>query len=98
MRYAKRVDANQSEIIKAFESLHCQVVVIGEPVDLIVYMPFKGVWQNIFVEVKDGNKVKSARKLTGQQVEFFNSWRGPKIVITSVDDVIAAITSPTEKP
>lgn len=91
MRHAKRIDANQAEIIKAFESLKCQVVVIGEPVDLIVYMPLNGVWQNVFVEIKDGSKPKSAQKLTRQQIEFFDNWRGPKIVVRSVDDVIAAL-------
>lgn len=91
MRYAKRIDANQTEIIKAFESLYCQVVVTGEPVDLIVYMPLDGVWQNVFVEIKDGRKPKSAQKLTRQQIEFFDSWRGAKLVIRSVDDVIASV-------
>ncbi len=89
--YAKRIDANQQEIIRAFEALKCQVVVIGQPVDLIVYMPFNGVWQNVFVEIKDGSKPKSAQKLTRQQIEFFDSWRGAKIVARSVDDVIAAL-------
>ncbi len=89
--YAKRIDANQQEIIKSFESLKCQVFVIGQPVDLIVYMPFNGVWQNVFVEIKDGCKPKSAQKLTRQQIEFFDNWRGAKIVVRSVDDVIASL-------
>jgi predicted Holliday junction resolvase-like endonuclease len=91
MRYAKRIDANQAEIIKAFEALHCQVCIIGQPVDLIVYMRLNGVWQNVLVEIKDGSKPKSAQKLTRQQIEFFDSWRGAKLVIRSVDDVIASL-------
>ena len=89
MRYAKRIDANQAEIIKAFAGLHCQVCIIGQPVDLIVYMPLNGVWQNVLVDIKDGSKPKSAQKLTRQQIEFFDSWRGAKVIIRSIDDVLS---------
>jgi len=93
MRYNKRIDANQAEIIKVFEALHCQVCIIGQPVDLIVYMPLNGIWQNVLAEIKDGSKPKSAQKLTRQQIEFFDSWRGAKLVIRSVDDVVCAVNS-----
>jgi hypothetical protein len=95
MRYAKRVDANQSEIIAAFERLGCSVIVIGEPVDLVVYMPWNGVRQNVFVEIKDGSKPPSAQKHTQQQVKFFAEWPGPKVTVRSVDDVLSLLSRTT---
>jgi len=86
MRYAKRIDSNQTEIIAAFERLGCQVLVVGEPVDLAIVMP--GSSRNVFVEVKDGSKPPSARKHTPQQVKFFADWRGDKATVSSLEDVI----------
>ena len=54
--------------------------------------------ENVFVEIKDGSKPKSAQKLTRQQIEFFDNWRGPKIIIRSVDDVIEIIKRPIVQP
>jgi hypothetical protein len=43
------------------------------------------------VEIKDGTKPPSARKLTLDEVEFMNTWRGKYVIIESVDDVIALL-------
>ena len=41
------------------------------------------------VEVKDGSKPPSGRKLTPDQVTFFDNWLGSVRVVNNVDDVIA---------
>lgn len=68
MRYAKRVDANQAQIISALRAAGAYVWVIGLPVDLLV--GYKG--HTFLVEIKDGPK----KRLTKLQAEFFENWAG----------------------
>jgi hypothetical protein len=41
------------------------------------------------IEIKDGSKPPSKRKLTEDEETFWRDWRGSLILIESVDDVIA---------
>jgi hypothetical protein len=86
-RYAKRVDANQGDISKAFRDMGCQVLVIGDPVDLLVNIS----GQNWMVEVKDGSKPKSAQKKTPKQERFFSEWGGAKALVSDVAGVITLV-------
>lgn len=85
MRYALRVDANQSQIVSALEVAGATVDVIGKPVDLLV-----GIRGKIFLmEIKDGKKVKSAQKKTIAQEKFFKRWDGyPVCLVDSVDTAL----------
>lgn len=67
MRYARKVDDNQGEIVSALEAIGVGVVKtssIGEFCDLVT--AYRGVWR--LLEVKDGSKPPSRRKLTPAQV------------------------------
>jgi Holliday junction resolvase len=82
-----RADANQPEIVKAFRSLgwvvaHTHTVGKGFP-DIVCSKA--GV--TILVEIKDGSKPPSARKLTADEAEFHANWEGALHIIESVDDV-----------
>lgn len=55
--------------------------------DLLV--GFKGV--NYLVELKDGAKVKSAKKLTPDEEEFHANWKGQVCVAESIDDILKII-------
>jgi hypothetical protein len=68
MRYAKRVDANQDQIVSALRAAGAYVWIIGLPVDLLV--GYKG--HTFLVEVKDGSR----KRLTALQEDFFQSWTG----------------------
>lgn len=85
MRYALRVDANQTEIISVLQAAGAQVEVIGKPVDLLVGI--NGIFA--FFEIKDGNKPKSQQKRTPAQIKFFEKWAGYPVCL--VDGPDAAI-------
>ena len=93
MRAAK-VDANQRAIVAALRKAGCRVYVSssfgkGFP-DLIVGFP--GRETIALVEIKDGSKPPSARKLTDDQVTFHAEWYGwPLFVVTSVDEALGLV-------
>ena len=92
-RRAAKVDSNQTEIVEYFRSQGCSVAITsgagdGFP-DLVVGvpppigLPVLGI--NLLVEVKDGEKPPSARKLTVDQEKFHGDWRGQIAVIESIE-------------
>jgi len=81
MRYAARVDKNQSEIVSALRAAGAYVWIIGLPVDLLV--GYKG--HTFLVEIKDGSK----KRLTSLQADFFESWCGSTLV--RIDGAEAAL-------
>ena len=81
MRYAARVDANQTEIVMALRKAGAYVWVIGLPVDLLV--GYKD--QTFLVEVKTTSK----KRLTSLQADFFNNWTGS--TLARIDSVEAAL-------
>ena len=87
-KYAAAVDENQPAVVKLFRKLGWSVQVLstvgGGVPDIIV-----GKNQvNLFVEIKDGNKPPSARKLTTAQVKWHKEWRGNVHIVISEDDVL----------
>jgi hypothetical protein len=68
VRYAARVDKNQSEIVSALRAAGAYVWIISLPVDLLVGYNN----QTFLVEIKDGPK----KALTRLQQDFFGNWCG----------------------
>jgi hypothetical protein len=94
MRRAAKVDANHAEIAKALRSAGCGVLDLsavgnGCP-DLLVHAPTHP-HAVALIEVKDGKKSPSKRKLTPAQQEFHATWRGPIAVVTNVAEALAAV-------
>jgi len=98
MRRAARVDDNQAEIVAALRLAGCNVQSIaavgrGCP-DIIVERSAAsapGVPPVVMMEIKDGNKVRSARQLTEAEAQFHDRWAesvasGALVVVESVDD------------
>ena len=88
---ARRVDANHAEIISTFRRcgfgvLDLSRVGCGCP-DLLVAKFGK----TKLIEIKDGNKPASARKLTPDEQRFHGSWGGIVQVINSVDEALEMI-------
>lgn len=93
MRRAAKIDANQPEIVQAFRRAGCSVAITsavgdGFP-DLVVGI--NGL--NVLVEIKDGAKPPSARRLTPDQVDFHGNWRGQVIVVETVDQAIDLVNT-----
>jgi len=91
MRRAAKVDDNQADIVKALRGIGATVqslATVGDGCfDLLV--GYEGV--NYVMEVKDGNKPPSARKLTPKQVKWDNKWKGQKAVVKSVEEALSEL-------
>lgn len=91
MRRAAKIDANQREVVKALRAIGCTVAITsslgdGFP-DLVV--GYRG--RNYLIEVKDGNKPPSRRKLTKDEKQFSESWKGQYAVVESIDEAIGLV-------
>lgn len=85
MRRAAKRDDNEKEIVVALRKAGAYVSFIDEPCDLIV--GYQG--KTILLEVKDGNKPPSARKLTPNEQKFHDEWTGGELyVVTCVDEAL----------
>jgi hypothetical protein len=90
MRYAK-VDANHCQVVSALRAAGASVqslASVGKGVpDLLV--SFNGV--NLLMEVKDGNKPKSAQKLTEDQIKWHGAWQGPVCIVDGPEAALRMI-------
>ena len=87
-----RVDANQPDIVQALRQIGATVQLLhtvgkGCP-DLLV--GYRGV--NSLLEVKDGAKVPSARKLTPDELRWHDEWRGEVFIVKNEYEAIEVIT------
>lgn len=91
MRKYGRQDTNHKDIGAAFERLGCSVANLsslgkGLP-DILV--GFGGL--SILVEIKDGSKPPSHRKLTKDEETFRMNWKGGYRLVTCLDDVLETV-------
>lgn len=85
-RYAAKADANQPEIVAALRQAGFVVWHIKWPVDLLVGCG--SAW--LPMEIKDGQKPPSARKLTEDQELFLATGGGPISVVTDAEGAVRA--------
>ena len=81
MRHAKRVDANQDQIVIALRAAGADVWIISLPVDLLVGYNV----HTFLLEIKTDAK----KRLTTLQRDFFESWCGG--TLARVDSPDAAL-------
>ena len=91
MRRAARTDANQNEIVQALRDVGASVAItsalgFGFP-DIVA--GYRGI--NYLIEIKDGAKSPSKRKLTEDEQEWHDLWRGAVIVVNDVDEALRAV-------
>lgn len=90
-RRIARIDSNQGDITAALRQMgatvqHLHTLGQGAP-DLAV--GWQGV--NLFLEIKDGSKPPSKRRLTPDEQEWHESWRGQVAIVESVEDAVALL-------
>lgn len=94
MRRKAKVDANQENIVSSLRKIPGLKVrvtsQVGEGFPDIIIGYKKRNW---LIELKDGNKPKSAQKLTPAQVQFMEEWQGQVDVCNCLDDVLKLIMS-----
>ena len=87
-----RVDGNQKELTQQLRDFGCTVVVLsnvgsGCP-DLLV--GYRG--RNYLMEVKDPSASAKDRRLRPSQQEFFDSWRGQRARVETIDEALNVLT------
>lgn len=86
---AARIDANHEQVVSALRAAGASVqslAGVGKGVpDLLV--GFQG--KTLLMEIKDGRKTPSERRLTEDQVRWHGAWRGGPLAV--VDGVDAAL-------
>ena len=86
MRRAARVDANQREIVEYLRERGASV----QPLHTVgqgcpdILVGYAGI--NYALEIKDGTKPMSARKLTPQEQDWHDKWQGQVEVVASTWD------------
>jgi hypothetical protein len=89
MRRAAKVDANQEQVVEALRAAGASVqtlAAIGKGLpDLLV--GYQG--QTLLLEVKDGRRPPSKRRLTEDQLKWHGAWRGGPLAV--VDGPEAAL-------
>jgi Holliday junction resolvase len=91
MRRAARTDNNHREIIDELRQLGFSVAdtsrLGGGFPDIVVGK--NGV--NYLMEIKDGDKPPSQRKLTPDEEKFFALWKGDAVVVNSIEEALRAV-------
>src|SRR5689334_11360868 len=93
MRRAAKKDDNHNHVAAAFRALGCGWF---DTYQLGSGFP-DGVAEintlTVLVEIKDGAKRPSARKLTPDEARFHAAWRGALVIIETTDDVLRLVNS-----
>ena len=92
VRRANRRDANHSKIVKELRQI--PGISVADTGDLgngfpDIVVGYKG--KNLMIEIKDGEKPPSGRKLTPDEKEFHDTWRGQVCIATCTNDVFDLI-------
>ena len=88
---AARVDSNQKEIVKALRKAGATVLHTHQLKNCFdILVGYNGI--NYIVEIKDGNKPPSQRKLTTGEEKFRDEWEGGEYyIIESIEQALKLI-------
>ena len=87
VRTAAKKDDNHTEIVSVFKRLGWSVLDISQIPNTADIVIANGT-RYCVVEIKDGSKSPSKRKLTYGERQFVDEWRGMWAMVESVDDAI----------
>ena len=91
MRRRARTDGNHGQIVEALRAAGCTVqslAAIGDGTpDLLVGVDGR----NLLVEVKDGSKSPSRRRLTDDERTWHAAWAGQVVVVATVAEALMVV-------
>ena len=87
-RRAAKVDDNQKEIVALFRKLGWTVLIISQLKNCCDIIVSKS-GRTVAIEIKDGAKPASARKLSDGEVKFRDAWQGEYALVICNDDVVS---------
>lgn len=90
-KYAK-VDANQKSVVDALRAAGCSVrstAALGNGFPDLLVARNNCMW---LLEVKDGEKCPSARKLTPDELKFREMWKAPVFVVQNIGEALIVIS------
>jgi hypothetical protein len=91
VRRAAKVDANHGDISKAARGIGAtfqSLAMVGQGCpDAVIGFREK----NYLIEIKDGSKSPSERRLTAAEAEWHRDWRGHVAIIENVDQLFALL-------
>jgi hypothetical protein len=95
MRKYGRRDDNHTDIVGTFRAIGFSVLdtanLGGGAPDLFVAYNSKYGKFTWAIEIKDGAKPPSARKLTKDEITFKDTWQGRYAIIENIDDVLELV-------
>lgn len=86
MRFAAKVDDNHTETVASFRRLGFYVLDISRLKNCCDLMVSRD-GMTVAVEIKDGKKVLSKRKLSEGEAKFRAEWLGSYVIVESIEDV-----------
>lgn len=86
-----KIDANQREIVAALVATGATVQSLATVGDGCPDVLVGWHGRNLLMEIKDGSKTKSARKLTPKQIPWHRDWQGEVYVVESVGEALAVL-------
>ena len=90
MRRAARRDDNEKQIIDALRRCGAYVKAINDDGTFDLLVAYNN--RTFLIEVKDGAKAPSARKLTDAEQKFHDEWPNDNLhIIKSVDEALALL-------
>jgi hypothetical protein len=97
MRRRPRTDANSMEIVKALRQLGCSVRITSALGQGFPDLACGRAGVNLFLEVKDGTRIPSQRKLKPDEQRFKDTWAGQYYVVESVEEAVDYVLGQTER-
>lgn len=88
---ARRVDSNHKLIVTALRQLGCSVADTSRLGEGFADVVVAKAGQTALVEIKDGAKCPSARKLTPAEQQFMDGWKGIYRIVENVNDAIELV-------
>ncbi len=89
-KFARRVDANQSEIVQALERMGVATV------DLSQAAQFRAGLPDLLCSLHGYTFLAECKtdlgELSPEQLHFMEEWKGPVYVLRTTDDVVARVT------